>query len=277
MLIFAGQSYATVLVHKNFKDLVYEADGILIGTVERIDYRETDGGRIFTFVTLGELKVINGELTEATLTLRMEGGESGWWIWYRRHVVTGSPQISLGDELLLFLRGNGTNVVPLVGWGQGMFRIVNEQDTGKAIVMDSVGNRVLGVADGNLIKEQRFPSEAAVVHLDQPGLMSELPKGGAGTSEGGETIQLDGPGADLPDKDAMTLESFIAAIEAGIKFINKQSRPIASVTKRDEIQAADNRVVAPEGVDSSQGEPVELLAPSMKGSPPERIPPQKTK
>ena len=55
---------------------------------------------------------------------------------------------------MLFLQGNGKQIVPIVGWSQGVFRIENL--AGRQIVTDSDGNQVLGIVDNTIVKRPAF-------------------------------------------------------------------------------------------------------------------------
>ena len=71
---------------------------------------------------------------------------------------------------MLFLRGNGQYLVPLVGWTQGMFRIA-QNDDGTQAVLDHDGNQVFGLTARTCAKRSAFaplstiveaPAEAAI-------------------------------------------------------------------------------------------------------------------
>lgn len=146
-LLFTLPAAATTLIYKSLDDLVREAGGILIATVKRV---ETHGEReaIHTLVTLADLNLLHGRHEGNEFTLRLEGGRAG------RHGVRleGNPSFETGERLLLFVQGKGRYSVPLVGWRQGVFRIVEVRQSGEVLITDDLGNRILSVERGQLLK-----------------------------------------------------------------------------------------------------------------------------
>lgn len=61
--------------------------------------------------------------------------------------IPGVPLFDVGDRDVLFVRGNGGQMVPLVGWQEGRFRIVNDMvysDAGKEAWLTKTGQLVWG-------------------------------------------------------------------------------------------------------------------------------------
>lgn len=161
VMCFTARADATTLLKKNLDDLLVEADGVVLATVDDVTsrVRDTRKGEIDTFVSLSNLQVLQGRYGAATLTLRLEGGEvDGVGLW-----LHGSPRFTPGERVLLFVRDNGKAIVPIVGWTQGVFRVATDAATGAQGVFDHDGNRVFGVANGEILKERRHPSEAIIV------------------------------------------------------------------------------------------------------------------
>src|ERR1700676_3288836 len=139
LLALALQVRATTLVYKSFDDLVKEADGIVMGSVTNIESRKDARGRIYTYVTLGDLQMLHNRYEGKDFTLVMEGGRVGNEI----AGIEGSPQFEYKQRVILFVQGNGREIVPLVGWEQGVFRVQKDPESGQEIISDSEGNRVL--------------------------------------------------------------------------------------------------------------------------------------
>ncbi len=136
-------SMATILETKFDRHLIKEADLIVEGVVSNIDYKESTGdGKltetlIHTFVTFTVEHIFKGDiLTGNTITLRFQGGlESKGGI----TVIDEIPLFDIGDRDILFVKDNEDSPCPLVGWNQGLFRVINKQeiysDSGHEIVL----------------------------------------------------------------------------------------------------------------------------------------------
>jgi len=121
--------HASTLYPVMDRHLVKEAELIFAGHVTAIQYKSSTAiGRgslpvPHTFVTCSINQVFKGKSSAGkTITLRMEGGpeEND-----PTHVleVEGVPVFRVGDEGVFFVRRNGTQMCPLVGWQQGFIRI----------------------------------------------------------------------------------------------------------------------------------------------------------
>lgn len=189
---------ATTILYRSFDDLVREAEAIVSARVTDVQSVRGFDARIYTFVTVSTASAIKGQ-TPNPLTVRILGGRVG----DAAMLVGGAPTFVVGDEVLLFVAGNGRYMVPFVGWTQGVFHLVRTSLTSEPIVVDYDGNRVFGVKDGHLVKDRNRASTLNVVGGDAVGLKrSELP-----LITGDEQAVA----AKLP---AMTLNSFIASIMA---------------------------------------------------------------
>jgi hypothetical protein len=156
------QAHATTLIYKNFDDLVREADGIVTGTVRSIESQYDLENEISTLVTLDQLNVLHGSYDQATLSIRLKGGQIGTEILH----IAGVPRFQPGDRVLLFLRTKNANaMVPVVGWTQGVFRVITDESSGQEIITDHDGNPILDIAGSTLVKEHRHSSAALIVDL----------------------------------------------------------------------------------------------------------------
>ena len=109
--------------------------GIVAGTVTDVQARYGRTENIYTLVKLQDLQVLAGSYKGSEFYVRLLGGEVQGDVLD----VKGSPQFAVGDQVVLFLQGNGKQIVPIVGWSQGVFRIENL--AGRQIVTDSDGNQ----------------------------------------------------------------------------------------------------------------------------------------
>ncbi|WP_027134880.1 hypothetical protein [Geminicoccus roseus] len=156
-LFLAAQAQATTLPYLDLNALVRGADGVVEGTVASVTSGTSGDGGIFTYVTLGDLRVHAGSYGQDRFTLMLMGGSAGG----ETLKLVGAPSFQPGQRVIAFVAGNGTRIVPLVGWEQGLFQVV--PDDGQRVVADSVGNRLLEVEGGRIEKEQRHAFEAEII------------------------------------------------------------------------------------------------------------------
>ena len=125
---------ASSVVPPQFDELVNESDYIVRSVVKsvRSEWLEKGGHRsIFTHVELQVLEVIHGTPPQP-LVLEMLGGQVG----DEQMVVAGMPQFTVGQEDILFIRGNGRQFYPLTAAMHGRYPVLREK-TGIAHVMRS--------------------------------------------------------------------------------------------------------------------------------------------
>ena len=183
MIVCSAPLSATTLIYKNFDELVSEADAIVSGTVKNIESHYGPGKSIYTFITLKDLRIVNGEYNQDTLGLRIEGGDVNG----DRLRVHGAPKFKEGDSILIFLQGNGREEVPIVGWTQGIMRIVIDTTTQQEIITDNDGNRIFGINENNLIKEHRIQNEEQIIKMNG---VSKKGNFSPGVTENGEVADL---------------------------------------------------------------------------------------
>ena len=255
----AIQVHATTLLYKDFDALVTEAEGIVEGTVYSVEsYYQND--EIYTFVTLEQLHVLHGSYDQDTLALRLQGGQVGEEI----VDVYGSPQLDPNDRVILFLRENGKAMVPIVGWTQGVFRVVFDEKTGKEVICDHNNNRVFSIKGPKIIKERRYETKAQIFDTETGAMIPNLHKP-AITDQGTELAQAFSPaeeGAASPgittddssysestrfqhkpvivDHDAISLQEFTDTIARRLEKKGKKSAPISSVNVKALLESSSN-------------------------------------
>jgi hypothetical protein len=178
-LVFLGmvtmatnRTSATVLLEKDFQDLAKEADLIFAGTVTDVN-SEWDGeayhSEIYTYVTFSDLEIIAGEYKDVHIDVRFSGGVvNGAGITY-----TGVPTFNLGERNLIFLTGNFVKLCPIVGWGQGLLKIIEDQETGEEVLFSRDGRLVTEiknnkfVLNGNVAKITGSPGIPDAKYINQ--------------------------------------------------------------------------------------------------------------
>lgn len=143
-LAVPGRLLATTIVAKSFSDLCREADVIFVGTVAEVTSQWKDRGRmqIETLVRFSHVTPVDGA-GGGDVTLRFGGGE----VEGIREEIAGMPQFGPDQRVVVFAR-NGTSISPIVGFRQGLFRVV-EGERG-LVVADADHRPVIGIENGEL-------------------------------------------------------------------------------------------------------------------------------
>ncbi|HSP96869.1 MAG TPA: hypothetical protein VL049_06445 [Candidatus Dormibacteraeota bacterium] len=138
-IVAAPRAEATTVIAKDFSALCAEAELIFVGTVASSESRWSDPQRqaIETVVTFTDLTWLRGG-PQAQIELRFGGGELDGL----HEAVAGVPQFNVGDRRVVFAHA-GHLVSPIVGFNQGLFRVVD--GAGGPVVLDADGKAVTGV------------------------------------------------------------------------------------------------------------------------------------
>jgi hypothetical protein len=131
---------ATTVVAPDFDQLVNDADYVVRATVRTVtcEWRENPerpGQKyIGTRVGLEVHEVLKGS-PASPLVLDLVGGRIG----EDELIIAGAPRFLVNQESFLFVRGNGRQVVPLVGLSHGHYPVRRDKRTGTDQVMHSNG------------------------------------------------------------------------------------------------------------------------------------------
>jgi hypothetical protein len=177
---------ATVLIHKSFDQLVSESEGIVVGTVRLVQVGAVGRpGNLHTYVTLDDVQALSGQVPEGRLTLRLKGGFDG-----RQGLqIEGAPAFRHNERVLVFVKGNGRELVPIVGWKQGLFRIRRSSD-GRSVVHDADGNDVVGIRQGEVVRHAGQKLDTPTVGAPGPvQRRSETPRAGGGRADDGSAVK----------------------------------------------------------------------------------------
>jgi hypothetical protein len=183
MTFTLGAAQATTLPYKGFDRLVAESDGIVVATVRQVQFAADAQRGIGTYVTFDDLQVLEGRYDAPTLTLRMKGGRVDNEILF----VDGVPQFEPNERVVLFVQGNGRDLVPLVGWSQGLFRL-KPGANGETAVTDAAGHPVLAVKGNQVLTQEGADAQGKDVHvMGAPNAAFALHAAAAGQSGAGRT------------------------------------------------------------------------------------------
>ena len=117
---------ATTLVPADLGELAHDAVAIARGRVVAADARWTEDRRsIETLVTLDVERYLKGDLG-STVQVLVPGGQLGRF----QRVFVGAPAFAADDRVVVFLGASGPSIPHLVGFSQGVYRLVLARDTG---------------------------------------------------------------------------------------------------------------------------------------------------
>ena len=124
LLALAATARATVIIPADLGELSRDALAIVRGRVAAVDARWTeDRGTIETIVTLEVESYLKGALGQV-VRFRVPGGELGRF----RSIVVGAPEFAVDQRVVVFLGAHGPSVPHVVGFNQGVYRLVRADD-----------------------------------------------------------------------------------------------------------------------------------------------------
>jgi hypothetical protein len=166
VLALAAGVRATVLIPADLGELASDARAIARGRVVAVDARWTDDRRtIETIVTLEVESYLKGELG-SEVRFSVPGGTFGRY----RNIVVGAPQFAIGQRAIVFLGARGPSVPYLVGFSQGVFRIVAGADGAPIVMPPAVMPSVSGPIQRG--SAARRPAPLAVFERDVRALVA---------------------------------------------------------------------------------------------------------
>ena len=149
VLLSLSSSYARVR-YIPIEDMPSQADFVVVGKVIDSDcHWEQKGVMIYTDYVIEVKENILGK-TEPIIFMNFAGGTVDG----ESVVVSGSPQLEVGETYLLFGLENGKSYAPVVGRGQGIFRVLDEKASGKQYIVDYYGDLLESLDDGTVVRGQ---------------------------------------------------------------------------------------------------------------------------
>jgi hypothetical protein len=124
LLAAATSARATTTVPADLGELSRDAVAIARGRVADVRSQWTeDRGTVETIVTLEVEDYLKGSLG-SMVRFRVPGGELGRY----RTIVVGAPDFAVDQRVVVFLGAHGPAVPHIVGFNQGVFRVVRAAD-----------------------------------------------------------------------------------------------------------------------------------------------------
>jgi len=140
LLALVPCAFATSVIAPAFDDLVGQSDYIVRAVVKSVtpewrDNPDQPGHKfIATLVELDVKEVIMGT-PPSPLVLDLVGGRIG----DKNLIIEGAPKFVVGQESVLFVKGNGRQIVPLVAMMHGFYPVKRDKAGGPARMMRSNG------------------------------------------------------------------------------------------------------------------------------------------
>ena len=141
LALAVARADAASFAPKQFEHLVREAEQIVVGTVSAVPARRLPAGAIVTDVEFGAARVLKGAAPPSGLSLLVLGGTLGG----ETEQLDGVPVFRAGVTYLVFIRGNGRVVFPVVGGAAGLFQVRREPRSGEELVFDAEGRPLADV------------------------------------------------------------------------------------------------------------------------------------
>ena len=142
----AAAPSATTVIRMTFSEVIRESTVIAVGRVETVESVWDRTADIpFTAVVLSDLELIAGEARDGRLALLFAGGTAPDGLTLE---IAGMPRFSTGQRVVVFADPEDGVWCPLVGWWQGLYRVVYDRDRRADVVYNHAGTPVTGITRG---------------------------------------------------------------------------------------------------------------------------------
>ena len=131
LVTVAAPLWATTVIPPTFDQLVDQAEVIFHGSVTKVTSQWIGEGadrHIASYVTFKVKEAVKGNPGE-NYTMRMFGGTVDG----ETMTIADAPRFEVGDEDILFVENNGSQVIPLVGMMHGRFRVRRDDSGNEAV------------------------------------------------------------------------------------------------------------------------------------------------
>lgn len=134
---------ATTVLPMTFSQVVAGAEVIAIGVVSTVEATwDSEREMPFTEVTVSDIDVVKGPVGNRELTLRFLGGPAPNGLTLE---VSGMPRFALAQQVVVFSTPDDGRPCPLVGWWQGLYRIVYDAERDARAVVNHAGRPVASI------------------------------------------------------------------------------------------------------------------------------------
>jgi hypothetical protein len=208
----AATANATTVIPLDLQQMTARASVIVRGHVVSLRTQMTGSVSVETVVTMQASSYLKGSFGPQ-LTFRVPGGTVG----VLRSVIVGAPVLHEGDEVVVFLSGTGAMIPSIVGFNQGVFRVMVDGATGGQVVASpllagpSRGTTVIVRGDParKPVPVAQFEQRVRALLLNPPA--RAVPRTAAGAAAGRPAVVAQpptrGPKASPPGRKAVIRES----------------------------------------------------------------------
>lgn len=238
--LLAVPAAATSVLPVDAGQAVDEAELIFTGQVIDVEMVSSGDGLFpFTFVTFSVDQTLKGAADANHLTMRFDGGD----LPEREESieVVGVPIFEVGQEVLLFVSGNGKRACPLVGWWQGRLDFVQHPTRGTKMLVDHRGAPIEGIANGDWQRSEVRWDAAHRRLVDQEPGAKLLWQEGVSIDEP-ETVTAKSYRGESADSVLDALRQLVSKRSAEKSFV--RSAPVASASPLDVPESVEFTAVA---------------------------------
>jgi len=158
--LWIPSAFALMAVPRTFDELVTLSELVLIGTVTRVESAwDAARERIYTHVTFSELQGLKGEFPNDTYVLRISGGIVG----KVAEFYPGMLRFDQGKRYIIFVRGNFSDIFPVIGLHQGVFQVEWDPERQQEVVRPLQGQVVSEGNSGQLQRHQEALQDSLTV------------------------------------------------------------------------------------------------------------------
>lgn len=146
LLSCAQTSFATTVIIPSDDQMIVEARAIIRGRVLTIESGLDEQHGIYTYVTIKVKEVIKGQITERRIVLKQPGGQYG----SRGSMVFGAPELTIGENVLLYLDTWPDGSLRVHQMLLGKFSVIKDSSTGALFAVRNSADssvRVLSVSN----------------------------------------------------------------------------------------------------------------------------------
>ena len=164
LLTLSSFIFALTLLKTTVEELTQESNLIIHGTVQEVECRWENRaqGTINTFITVNVFDYLKGT-DDSRVVVKQLGGQIGDW----GDVISGTPVLRKGDEVILFLVENEESY-EIHSIALGLFRVYSKE-LGEKMVINGLRNvNLIDPATGQEVKgDKANPSFALFPFLNQ--------------------------------------------------------------------------------------------------------------
>ncbi|NOQ97758.1 MAG: hypothetical protein GQ561_06300 [Calditrichae bacterium] len=164
LLTLSSFIFAITLLKTTVEELTQESNLIILGTVQEVECRWENRvqGTINTFITVNVFDYLKGT-DDSRVVVKQLGGQIGDW----GDVISGTPVLRKGDEVILFLVENKESY-EIHSIALGLFRVYSN-DLGEKMVINDLRNvNLIDPVTGNQVEaDEANPSFTLFTFLNQ--------------------------------------------------------------------------------------------------------------